>query len=358
MVALLHPNQNRRSPLRKRELSVSGQKKSGSGYKYVTSFIDNRGKRRWRYHRRGYPSKYLPAPNTPEFIEAYAEALKSAPKGYSRSEDSLDAAIDRYYTTKAYEAHSDSTKSNYRRRLTKIGRAYGEYSIKTLRRENLVAILEACPSTSDRNRTLSLFKIVLQESMEQGFIDSNVANTIPRAKDKPKSYETWTREDIERYLEHHSENHMARLALLLLYYTGQRGSDVWDMSDDCYKDGRIYVTQQKTGGKVDLPVHPALEAKIPHGSGIWLRSSRGTPFGSVKSFQKWFVDMAKQAGIHGKSAHGLRRAIATHLAEAGASAPEIAAITGHKTLTEVTRYISDAQGSTLADAAFDKLKGV
>lgn len=336
---------------------MTGRRKSRSGFKYVSDFIDVRGKRRWRFFRRGYPSKYLPNPKSPEFIQAYAEALKAPRKNTARTrpEDSFDTAIDIYLSTSAFSLKAKSTQETYRRRLRAIGKDYGEYSIKSLRRENLVAILEGCGSTSERNRTLSLFKIVLQESMERGIIPNNVADTIKRVKDKPKSYETWKRGDIEAYLSHHSKNDMARLALLLLYYTGQRGSDVWNMSDDCYKDGRIYITQKKTGSKVDIPVHPRLEAEIPHGSGVWIKSSLGTPFGSIKSFQHWFVDMAKAAGIVGKSAHGLRRAIATHLAEAGASAPEIAAVTGHKTLSEVTRYISDAQGSTLADSAFRKL---
>ncbi|MEL7175234.1 MAG: tyrosine-type recombinase/integrase, partial [Pseudomonadota bacterium] len=55
------------------------------------------------------------------------------------------------------------------------------------------------------------------------------------------------------------------------------------------------------------------------------------------------------------SAHGLRKAIARRLAEAGSSAKEIASVTGHKTLAEVQRYTDAADREHLADQAFDKL---
>ena len=62
-----------------------------------------------------------------------------------------------------------------------------------------------------------------------------------------------------------------------------------------------------------------------------------------------------QATLDACSAHGLRKACARRLAEAGATAHEIGAVTGHKTLSEVQRYTVDAQREGMADSAFDKL---
>jgi hypothetical protein len=53
-------------------------------------------------------------------------------------------------------------------------------------------------------------------------------------------------------------------------------------------------------------------------------------------------------------AHGLRKAAARRLAEAGCSASEIAAITGHKTLAEVERYTRAADQERLARRAIQK----
>jgi integrase len=56
------------------------------------------------------------------------------------------------------------------------------------------------------------------------------------------------------------------------------------------------------------------------------------------------------------SAHGLRKATARRLAEAGCTMHEIAAITGHASLSEVQRYTKAADQARLARAAMDKAK--
>jgi hypothetical protein len=50
------------------------------------------------------------------------------------------------------------------------------------------------------------------------------------------------------------------------------------------------------------------------------------------------------AGLPECTAHGLSKVIARRLAERGASAHEIAAVTGHRTLAEVPRYADKASG--------------
>jgi integrase len=54
-------------------------------------------------------------------------------------------------------------------------------------------------------------------------------------------------------------------------------------------------------------------------------------------------------------AHGLRKAAARRLAEAGCSANEIAAVTGHASLEEVTRYTKAADQKRLARSAIRRL---
>jgi len=59
-----------------------------------------------------------------------------------------------------------------------------------------------------------------------------------------------------------------------------------------------------------------------------------------------------EAGLPGRcKAHGLRKAAARRLAEAGRSVSEIAAITGHKTLAEVERYTRTADQERFARPA-------
>ena len=65
-----------------------------------------------------------------------------------------------------------------------------------------------------------------------------------------------------------------------------------------------------------------------------------------------------QAGLPDRCVtHGLRKAAARRLAEAGCSANEIASITGHVTLEEVARYTKAAEQKKLARAAMARLAG-
>jgi integrase len=63
------------------------------------------------------------------------------------------------------------------------------------------------------------------------------------------------------------------------------------------------------------------------------------------------------AGLPECSSHGLRKAACVRLAEVGSSAPEIAAISGHKSLREVQRYIEEANQAKLAKAAMERMGG-
>ena len=86
-----------------------------------------------------------------------------------------------------------------------------------------------------------------------------------------------------------------------------------------------------------------------------LTTNFGKPFSS-KGFGNWMADRIADAGLGERCVtHGLRKAAARRLAEAGCSANEIAAITGHRTLKEVARYTKAAEQRTLATAAIERL---
>jgi integrase len=76
----------------------------------------------------------------------------------------------------------------------------------------------------------------------------------------------------------------------------------------------------------------------------------------VAGFGNRFREWCNQAGLTNCSSHGLRKAAATRLAEAGASPHEIMAVTGHKSLSEVERYTAAVNKRNLGDAAIAKIK--
>jgi integrase len=58
------------------------------------------------------------------------------------------------------------------------------------------------------------------------------------------------------------------------------------------------------------------------------------------------------------SVHGLRKSCCRRLAEAGCSAPQIAAISGHLSLREVQRYIAAADQQSMVRQAMQIVSGV
>jgi integrase len=64
---------------------------------------------------------------------------------------------------------------------------------------------------------------------------------------------------------------------------------------------------------------------------------------TAKAFGEWFSAQCERIGLKGLSAHGLRKAACRRLAEAGCSANEIAALSGHKSRARYTRAADQAR---------------
>jgi len=141
-------------------------------------------------------------------------------------------------------------------------------------------------------------------------------------------------------------------------YTGQRRGDVILLGRQHIRDGIVHVRQQKTGIELAIPIHATLAtiiAEAPADHLTLLTTQTGKPF-SAAGFGNWFRDCCNGAGLSHCSAHGLRKAAARRLAEAGCTMHEIAAITGHASLSEVQRYTKAADQKRLALSAMEKAK--
>ncbi|MGB7835405.1 MAG: tyrosine-type recombinase/integrase, partial [Xanthobacteraceae bacterium] len=117
-------------------------------------------------------------------------------------------------------------------------------------------------------------------------------------------------------------------------------------------------TEHTTAIELAIPLHPDLRAIIDATPGhhlTFLVTELGKPF-TAAGFGNWFRDQCDRAGLLHCTFHGLRKAAASRLAEAGATVHEIAAITGHATLKEIERYTKSADRKKLARAAIAKMK--
>jgi integrase len=175
-------------------------------------------------------------------------------------------------------------------------------------------------------------------------IHDNPARNVRKLPVRTEGFHSWTENDVEMFEVTHRPGTRAHLALALSVYTGQRRSDVVRMGWQHIDGNLLSVTQDKTGTFLKVPMHPKLVAAInimPRTNFTFLLTESCSPF-SAAGFGNWFRDRCNEAGLEHCSAHGLRKACATRLANAGCTPEQIRAITGHKTLSEVARYTKAA----------------
>ena len=150
----------------------------------------------------------------------------------------------------------------------------------------------------------------------------------------------------------------SRDALELLLQTGHARADVVRMGRQHVKGGKLSMRRQKTGVQFDIPLLPELLAEIARhpmtDQLAFLVTSTGKPFAAT-SFGSWFRKQCNEAGLKHCSAHGLRKAAAVHHALNGATAPELMAWFGWKTISEAQRYIEEANRIRLAENAGARL---
>ena len=119
----------------------------------------------------------------------------------------------------------------------------------------------------------------------------------------------------------------------------------------------IKVIQGKTKAELWIPLHPGLAAALaawPRTHMVMLTTHYGEPH-SVKGLGNWMAVTIAQAGLPDRCVtHGLRKAAARRLAEAGCTAHQIMSITGHQSMKEVERYTKAVEQKRLAVAAIEQ----
>jgi integrase len=251
-----------------------------------------------------------------------------------------------------------STIENFCKRTDQAGKEYGGKPAAELQRKHIVQILAGVghrPYVA--NWLLRMLQILMRHAVEIGLRSDNPARDIPAIRIKSDGYHTWTEEEIAQFERKHPVGSRERLALGLLVYTGQRRSDVIRMGLQHIQEGFLRVRQEKTSAELLIPIHPELREIIDACPALhltFITTTGGRPF-SARGFTNWFGGACKAAGLVKCTAHGLRKAAARRLAEAGASAHEISAITGHRSLNEVSRYTRAADQKRLATSAMAKI---
>jgi integrase len=331
---------------------------------FVNSFRNRHGTLVFYFRKRGCKNVRLRGVlGSAEFMAAYTAAIEGQEPieiGVKRSPvGSVAATVGLYLGSTAFANLAAETQRTRRNILERFREEHGEKRIAAIERKHVQAMVTAKGKTPSAARNfLNTLRAMIAFAIDAGIRADDPTIGVKRPKIKTDGYRTWSEDDIDAFEATHPLGTMPRLALALLLYTGQRRSDIVAMGLQHVRGDLISVRQRKTGTSLLIPMHPALRAAIeatPSGHLTFL----ATAFGKARTangFGTWFRECCNAAGLaNGTSAHGLRKAACRRLAEAGCSANEIKAISGHASLREVERYTKAADQERMARAAMKRL---
>ncbi|HTK34703.1 MAG TPA: tyrosine-type recombinase/integrase [Caulobacteraceae bacterium] len=334
--------------------------------KYIHGFKDRHGKQRYYFRRRGFKQVPLRGEvGSAEFMADYQTALSGEvggrrPIGKDKIlPGSVSAAIVGYLTSAEYLGLADATKPKRRRALERFREKYGDMPVRSLQTQHLRQMMaEKADTPTASNYVIQVVRWIVQYAIDQGWRKDDPTIGLKKIRVKSEGYHSWSEEEIRQFEQRWPVGATRRLAFDLLLHTGQRSGDVRKMNRSQIVGGMITLRQSKTGARVQIPITPELQSSIntiPSNQLLLVVNRDGVGF-SEKGFSNMLSDAAQTAGLpKGCSAHGLRKAAAVRLAEAGCTSHEIMAITGHKTLQEVNRYTQAANAGRLAKVAMAKL---
>lgn len=334
--------------------------------KNVSSYLDRYGKRRWRFRKNGKTIQ-LPAPDAENFPALLAkarcdcEAIGAKPK-VRKKIVTFDDLFAVYFASEEFRSLAASTRRNYRLHIRHFSELHGFRPVATVSASTLKRSLEPF---SDRPSVIRhvyqrIYRVMDIAIMEGVRLDNPMhAFTVKEAH--TDGHMPWPQALIDQYREAHASGTKARLVFELLLGFGVRRGDIVKLSRSNLhvSERKITYIQSKTGTSVTVPIMEELYREInqiPSGQYMLIVSDYGKPI-SAKGFGNWFAKRRRLAGIpKGYAAHGLRKSCAIRLAEAGCTAHEIAAVTGHQTLKEVERYTRKFNRGSAADKAFEKMR--
>jgi integrase len=338
--------------------------------KFVNGFANrDRKSRRVRYYFRRRGTKAIPLPGLPgseEFMATYAAALASIPDqqvetGANRTlPGTINALVVSYYKSDEWHALAADTQKTRRRIIERFRIQHGDKRIALLKREHILKMLGAIVKPSAKRQWLKTIRGIMRFAVPAMRKDDPTEG-IPGIKlPKSKGHHTWTDDEIAQYRDYWPLGTQQRLVMEFALETASRRGEVVRLGPQHVKNARIRIERTHGSEDVDMLMSPQLQAAcgaMPKAHLTYIVSAYGKPrskYGLGNDFAKWATEAGLPAycRLHGLKKGGMRR-----LAEAGGTAHELMAISGHKTLTEVQRYTKDADRKKLADSGMAKLRG-
>lgn len=210
-------------------------------------------------------------------------------------------------------------------------------------------------------------RAIYEWAMQRGMIRHNPAAGIGAINRNPTGGAiAWTAADLRKFREAHPAGTTAHLWLTLQAFTACRiGDALWlGREQETMINGQIWLKWQprkKGSAAVAIPMLPPLytatRAAVVVGP-TYLLSDKGKPFSSVEALRVRVQRWCESAGLPGRSSHGVRKAMAELMAEAGCTQHQIMAVMAHTQAKTSEVYTRGAERQILAADGIQALAGL
>ncbi len=207
------------------------------------------------------------------------------------------------------------------------------------------------------NDFLKAMRAVFAWAKRAQHVESDPTEGVKGFPPAREGFHTWTDEEIAKFEKRWPIGTRERLAFAVLLYTGLRRGDACLLGRQHMREGIICLKTGKTGQQVSIPVLSELSRIIDATKTddlALIAQPDGRPM-TAGAFSNWFHRACKAAGVPG-SAHGLRKAAATRMANAGFTESELDSWFGWKGGKMAALYTKNADRARLARRAVRKLK--
>lgn len=304
----------------------------------------------------------------PDFIDAWARAeaqaadpAKMAKKRHPVATGSIAAAVRALRTSPDHKTLSESYRHIIRRETDAIILAYGTLPLAGVRQRHIEADLDKL-APNPANARIKAWRLIFKTAKRLGLVADDPTAGVKKRAAPSDGHAAWSDDDIAAFRAKHKIGSTARACFELVLWTGARTCDAVRIGkSNIDSDGVLSFRQVKTGGRVYVPwtsplppwaISWAAERDVMHqaieclAGGFTFLEAHGR-VRSVKGIGNVINNAAREAGLTKRTAHGLRKARLTAIAEAGGSAHAIMAWGGHSSMTEVQRYTRAAERKRL-----------
>lgn len=289
------------------------------------------------------------------FYDSYA-AMKAARTKREVVEYTVADLCNDYEKSQAFNDLKPNSQRVYRASLKKVIDHLGDYPVNDLTSDDVQGILDNDIDTAGKhNNFLAVVGVIYTWARSpRGGRKTTLKPTEGIAKRKTGEHQPWPDEILDAGIA--AEDDDIRLAVRLLYFTGQRIGDVLQMRWSDVRDGMVEIVQEKTGKRVWIPLLDELREELdrtPKRGLTIIANARG----NRRSDEQVRAELqAFTAALGVKTVpHGLRKNAVNALLEAGCTVAETASITG-QSYKVVEHYAKQINQRRMAKAAILKLE--